>query len=71
MDNPWTWITQGPIAGWLAYVHFSRPSRKECEGKHKTVEVMFASISAKIDNVQRIQEGTHALLLKHIMKNDG
>lgn len=68
MERFFEWIV-GTGAAWLGYVHLSRPSRKECDGKHAFTNQKIDNLSDKIDGLQKTVETATGLMIRHITQS--
>jgi hypothetical protein len=59
-----------PVLAWVGYIHFSRPSRKECELKHKASEAAFTGMCGKLDLIISRQKEIHEILMRHVSRKD-
>jgi hypothetical protein len=66
MENLWNALLQTPLLGWVGYVHLSRPSRKECENKHQSVDERENSMCSKMDALHTDIREIRTILIQHV-----
>ncbi|MDD5095467.1 MAG: hypothetical protein PHV74_13990 [Dehalococcoidia bacterium] len=64
----WSLVTGGPLAAWIAYIHFSRPSRKECDLRHDSVERDQDNTCTKMEAMHHDIREIREILIHHVSK---
>lgn len=53
---------------WLGYIQLTRPSRKECEGRHRTDEARMNALCQKMSLMHEDIKKIETLMLQHITR---